>query len=107
MSQHRAEDCSIHLRSGLFAQSRNVRVADESRMHLAILNLTFVRARHFEIEHTHSESLLTLVRPAVARADHDAGTGLLLASKIDHGVCDRWIALNRISPGPEEQVARF
>ena len=76
-------------------------------MHLAILDLTFVRARHFEIEHAHSEPLLTLISSAVARTHHHAGTGLLLASKIDHGVRDRWIALNRVSTAPEKQVARF
>src|SRR4029077_19202168 len=87
----------------LVPQSRNVPVANKSRAHLAILDLTFVHPRHFEIEHAHSESLLTLISPTVTRADHDAGTGFLLASKIDHGVRDRWIALNRIGPGPEEQ----
>src|SRR5439155_26321838 len=88
-------------------QCRNVRVANKSRVHLAILDLTLVRPRHFEIEHAHPESLLTLISPPVARTDHDADTGFLLAPKIEHGVRDRWIALNRISPGPEEQVARF
>ena len=108
MLQHRAEDCSIHLRGVVsVAQSRNVRVANESRVHVTIFSLIFVGARHFEIEHAHAESLLTLISPAVTRTHHDAGTGFLLASKVDHGVRDRWIALNRISTGPEEQVARF
>ena len=88
-------------------QSRNVSVADKSRMHLAILDLTLVRARHFEIEHTHSESLLTLVSPAVARAHHHPRTGFFLASKINHRMRNRGIALNCIGTGPEEQVARF
>src|SRR5438477_12305760 len=73
-------------------------------MHLAILDLTLLRARHLEIEYAHSESLLTLISPAVARAHHDAGTGVLLAAKIHHGVGERWIALNPIRPGPEEEV---
>src|SRR5947208_12315121 len=62
---------------------------------------------HFEIEHAHAESLLTLISPAVTRTDHDAGTSFFFASKVDHGVRDRRIALNRISTGPEEQVARL
>src|SRR5438477_10469051 len=60
-------DCARETENKAPLQSRNVSVANESWAHLSVLDLAFVRARHFEIEHAHSESLLTLVSPAVAR----------------------------------------
>src|SRR5882762_8567062 len=40
-----------HVGAHSIAQSGNVRVANESRAHLSLLDLTFFHARHFEIEY--------------------------------------------------------
>src|SRR5204862_7455564 len=47
-------------------QSRNVRVAYESRTGFAILNFALVRMGHFKVEYAYSEALLALVSATVA-----------------------------------------
>src|SRR5919197_4061996 len=79
-------------------------VADERRPQFAVV---VFRARDFEIEHADSVARLPLVNTAVARTDHDTVARFLFASEINHGVRNRRVALDRISAGPEEQVARL
>src|SRR5436190_15484432 len=76
-------------------------------MHLAIFDFALVRAGHFEIEHAHTKPLLTLIRPAIARAHHYPRPGVLFAPHINHRMRDGRIALNRVRADPEEQVAWF
>jgi hypothetical protein len=63
--------------------------------------------RNFEIENADTEARLALINPTVAGADHDAISGFLFATKINHRMCDRRIALDRISARPEKQIAGF
>jgi len=82
-------------------------IAHKPWVHLAVLDFIFIRARHFEIEYADTKSLLALISAAVARAHHHPRTGFFFPSKVNHRMRDRGIALNCISTGPEEQVARF
>src|SRR5207245_146502 len=79
-------------------------VTDESRSQFAIIVLS--GTLNFKIKDAHSEARFPLINTAVARAHHDASSRLSFAAEINHGVRDRRIALDRISSGPEKQVAR-
>src|ERR1043166_9464885 len=83
---------------------RNMSVADESRRQSSFISLP--RARDFEIEHADSIPRLTFVGPSIARTYHDPLVGSLLAPEINHGVRNRRIAFDSVSPRPESQIAR-
>lgn len=82
-------------------------VTNKSRMHFFVGRIFFFDPRHFKIEHAHSETLFPIVGPPVTRAHHHALARFFFSPEINHGVRDRRIALNRVSAGPEEKIARF
>src|SRR5690349_2820232 len=86
-------------------QTGNVAVTDECRPQFA-LAVRFP-VLDFEIENADTIARFSLINPAIARTDHHAVAGLLLASDINHRVSDRRIALDRVSAGPEKKIARF
>lgn len=82
-------------------------ITNKSRMRFAVLDFTFIRTRHFEIEYTYAEALLILVGPAITRAYHYAPPGLLFSPQVNHRVRNRRIAFNRIGASPKQEIARL
>ena len=85
------------------SQAGNVAVTDKRWLQSALS--VFFRARDCEIKHTNAEARFALINASIACAYHDPISGLLFAAKVDHGMRNWRIALNRISAGPEKQVA--
>ena len=89
----------------LLWQIGNSPVTDKHRRQLVIRLGT--RRRNFEIKNADAEMLLPFVTATVARADHNAMIGCLFATEINHGVSDGRVTIDKISPGPKEEIARF
>jgi|SRR5689334_13589104 hypothetical protein len=79
-------------------------ITNKSRMRFAVLDFTLIYTRHFEIEDAHPETLLALVSPSVTRAYHHAPSAFLFASQVNHRVCNRRIALDRIGASPKQKI---
>jgi len=86
------------------AQPWKMSITDKSRVRFAVFDFTLIYTRHFEIEYAHPETLLALISPSVTRAYHYAPPAFLFASQVNHRVCNRWIALNRIGTSPKQEV---
>ena len=88
-----------------FLQSGDVAVPNECRSRFSIVR--FSVSLHFEIENAHAVAGFPLINTSIACADHYAVTSFLFAAEINHCMRNRRIALDRIGPCPEKQIARL